>query len=89
MRVVTQSTENIKLFSNALRGILGFPFLEVVIQMTKLPVLDVVCIGFMLAVVLAAAGFWALVYGWIWLIVAVIVIVSMLVILLTSIKRTN
>ena len=42
--------------------------------MAKVPKLDVVCVGFMIVVVLTAAGFWAMSYGWIWLVVAAIII---------------
>jgi len=54
--------------------------------MAKIPSVDVVCIGFMLVVILTAAGFWAMSYGWIWLVVAAIIIGLVFVILLTSRK---
>lgn len=57
--------------------------------MAKVPTLDVICVGFMLVVILTAAGYWAFAYGWIWLIVAAIVIGSVMVILLTSRKRAS
>jgi hypothetical protein len=55
--------------------------------MTKVSRLDVVCVGFMIVVILTAAGYWAMSYGWIWLVVAGIIIGSMFVMLLTSRKR--
>ncbi|MDO8056928.1 MAG: hypothetical protein Q6361_08715 [Candidatus Hermodarchaeota archaeon] len=57
--------------------------------MAKVPTLDVICIGFMLVVILTAAGFWAIGYGWSWLVVAAIIIGSVFVILLTSRKRAE
>ena len=57
--------------------------------MAKVPTLDVICIGFMLVVILTASGFWAMSYGWIWLVVAAIIIGAVIVILLTSRKRMS
>ena len=55
--------------------------------MAKVPTFDVICIGFMLVVILTAVGVWAMNYGWIWLVVAAIIIGSVIVILLTSRKQ--
>jgi hypothetical protein len=57
--------------------------------MAKVPTVDVICVGFMLVVILTAAGYWALTYGWIWLVVAAIIIGSVMVILLTSRKQAS
>jgi heme/copper-type cytochrome/quinol oxidase subunit 4 len=58
-----------------------------VARMKTLEKVDILCIGFMVAIVLTACAFWAITAGLIWWVIVGIVIVSLILIGITSRKR--